>query len=183
VKRCRLSGRKGLLFLRDDPDWVVSVTESTQRAGRGGAILAGIALGVVVAVLILATSPRPSSIKWPPASQVEATGANLTPRAQAGGGVAALASDCTTALVDVDAHLPVEVWLAPAGTPINYNATAFPAPFYFWSGANPVEHLSVVVTVSDPNEGFSLTVFDPSYTQSGPASFGIWFSGNGCPQA
>jgi len=109
VKRCRLAGRTGLLFLRDDPDWVVSVTESTQRAGRGRAILAGIVLGVVEAVLILATSPQPSSIKWPPASQVEAPGANLTPRTQAGGGVAALASDCTTALGDVDAHLPVGV--------------------------------------------------------------------------
>jgi hypothetical protein len=133
-----------------------------------------------VAVLVLATSPPPG-IHWPPAVEVENMGTNFTPRTMAGAEIAVLPSDCTTMLVDVDSKVPTNVWAAPLGTPINFNATSFQAPFYFWSGSVPVEHLSVVVSISNPSAGISLTLFDPSYNLSGYASFGFAFSASDCP--
>jgi len=107
-------------------------------------------------------------------------GANFSPRSTAVGGISVLPSDCTTMLVDVDSHVPVSVGAAPHGTQIDLNATSFGAPFYFWSGSVPLEPLSVVLSVSDPGAGVSLTSFDPSYDQGGNASFGFVFSANDC---
>jgi hypothetical protein len=152
----------------------------TRRRAPTLPLLVGIVTGSIVTVLVLATSPAPG-IQWPPAAQVEFMGTTFTPRGVAGGGVSALAPDCTTMLVDVDSSVPTNVWAAPLGTPINFNATQFPAPFYYWSGPIPVGHISVVVTVSDPSAGISLTLLDASFNLSGPAHFGFAFSASDCP--
>lgn len=148
---------------------------------RALSTVGGIAIGSIVAILALAASPV-SVIHWPATAQVEYMGTNFTPRTMAGGSVEVLASDCTTMLVDVDSSVPTYVWATPWRTPIDFNNTAPPAASYYWSGLAPVEHVSTVVTVSNPAAGVALTVFDASYNESGPASFGFVFSANDCPQ-
>ena len=83
-------------------------------------------------------------------------------------------------LVDIDSQVPVNVWVTPHGTSIDFNSTVPLTPYYYWSGLTPIEHLSTVVTVANPASGVSLTVFDPSYKASGMASFGFVFSANDC---
>ena len=144
------------------------------------ALLVGLVIGSIVVVLTFATSPPPG-IQWPPAAQVENMGTTFTPRTVAGGGVSALPSDCTRMLVDVDSNVPVTAWVTPHDTPIDFNRTAAPPSSYYWTGVIPVEHLGVVVKITDPSAGFSLTVFDPSYHQSGSATFGSAFSASDCP--
>jgi hypothetical protein len=156
------------------------MTGNSRPYARIAPALLGVLIGALVVVLTLSTAPPPG-IPWPAASQVEDLGSSFTPRGTAGEGVPVLAADCTTMLVDVNSNVSTNVWAAPHGTPIDFNATSFPAPFYYWSGSIPVEHLSVVVTVSNPSMGISLTFFDPSYNQSGHVSFGFAFSASDCP--
>lgn len=151
----------------------------SRRAARVAPVLLGVAIGTLVAVLTLATSSAPA-IQWPPAQQVEFLGANFTPRTSVTGSERVLPSDCATMLVDVDSTVPTNVWVTPWHTPVDFNGTAPPAPSYYWSGLTPVEHLSTVVTVTNPSAGVALTVLDASYNQSGPASFGFVFSASDC---
>lgn len=144
-------------------------------------IAVGIVIGAIVAVATLAASPVPV-FHWPAAAQVEANGLNLTPRAMESVSVEVLASDCTTMLVDVDSTVPTYVWVTPWHTPIDFNNTAPPATSYYWSGLAPVEHVSAVVTVSNPSAGVAVTVFDASYNESGPGAFGFVFSASDCPR-
>ena len=143
--------------------------------------IVGIAIGSIVALVTLAATPLPL-IHWPATAQVEYMGTDFTPRTMAGGSVEVLASDCTAMLVDVDSSVPTFVWATPWRTPIDFKNMAPPLTSYYWSGLAPVEHVSTVVTVSNPAAGVSLTVFDASFNESGPASFGFVFSANDCPQ-
>ena len=132
-----------------------------------------------MAIVTLAASPPPV-IHWPATAQVEYMGANFTPRTNAGESIEVLASDCTTMLADVDSSVPTSVWVTPWHTPIDFNNTAPPTAYYYWSGLTPIEHVSTVVTVANPAAGVALTVFDASYNESGPASFGFVFSASDC---
>jgi hypothetical protein len=153
----------------------------SRRSAPVYGIVSGVAVGAIVTFLVLATTPAQSGYSWPPASRVENASSNFEPRTTAGIGIEILAPDCTTMLVDMDSTMPASVWVVPHGAPINYNETTPSPGNYHWSGNTPVEHLSVVVSITNPAAGFTIGVFDASYTENGTAYFGFAFSASDCP--
>ena len=134
-----------------------------------------------MAVLILATAPRPTGFQWPPASQVENISGPINPLNAAVVFWGPLASNCTTMLVDLDSTLPAVVWVTPHITDVLSNLTARGNGTYYWSGITPVSHLSTVVSITDPAGGLDLIVLNASENLTGDFSFGSVFSANGCP--
>jgi hypothetical protein len=143
-------------------------------------LLLGLGLGAVISILILASSP-PQGHQWPPAAQVEFATAGFGPWKVAASGTASLPADCTTMLVDMDSTFPASVWVVPHNATIDYNTTVGSPEYYYWSGATPTEHVSAVVSISNPAAGVWLAVFDPSSNRTGQASWGFAFSANDCP--
>lgn len=161
---------------------------SGKRAMRGRsrrrasvyALILGIAVGMVLSIPVLA-SPHPQGYQWPPTAQVEFATAGFEPWKVTESGVASLPSDCTTMLVDMDSTFPAAVWVVPHNATINYNSSVGSPSFYYWSGATPTEHVSAVVSITNPTAGVWLVVFDPSSNQTGQASWGFVFSASNCP--
>ena len=95
-------------------------------------------------------------------------------------GVGPVASDCTSLLVDLDSAVPTNLWVVAAMHDSDVNNTTL-ASAYYSSGAMPLEHVSAVVQITDPAAGVAVTVFNPSYNESGRVSFGFVFSAPNCP--
>ena len=154
------------------------MTHPSRQRGASYGAAAGAVVGAIVAVLVLSLGSAPLEYQWP-ASDTP-LGGYLAPGTTEGFGLFALPTDCSSMLIDLNSTVPAMVWAAPWGTPVNFNATSFGGPFYFWSGAVAVDHLSVVVSILRPGAGMSVTVRDTSATENGSALFNIWFPSSGC---
>lgn len=143
-------------------------------------LIMGIAVGMVLSIPVLA-SPHPQGYQWPDRNQVEFATAGFGPWTVDASGVASLPSNCTTMLVDMDSTFPAEVWVVPHNATINYNSSEGSPSYYYWSGPTPTEHISAIVSISNPAAGVWLAVRDPSSNQTGQASWGFVFSASDCP--
>jgi len=88
-------------------------------------------------------------------------------------------SDCTTLLVDLDGAVPTNLWVVAAMHASGINNSTL-ASAYYSSGAMPQVHVHAVVQVTDPAAGVGVTVFNPSYNESGRVTFGFVFSASDC---
>ncbi len=140
----------------------------------------GAAVGAVLTAVILMMSSSSAGYQWPPQKSILFLGGSFTPRTMAGGGVAALPSDCNLMLIGVNSTVPLEVWLAPHGADINFTSGTSSPRYYYWSGTTPLEQLRTVVSLTNPAQGFSFTLFDPSNSESGNATWGYAFSSSDC---
>ncbi len=159
---------------------IVPMMRTPRHFSPSGSILSGVVVGVVATILILATSPGPPGIQWPPANQVENNSAMFQPRGWVVVGVGPVASECSTLLVDLDSAVPANLWVVAAMHNSDVNNTTLTSAYYS-SGAMPVEHVHAVVQIMDPAAGVAVAVFNPSYNESGRVSFGFVFSVPNCP--
>lgn len=155
----------------------------SRRREPAYAILSGIAVGAIVTVLVLATSPAPAEYPWPPVSQVEGYTVHFTEDGSVTrGGTGRLPSDCTRMLVDLTSTVPVTLWVTDlAGASVPSNGTPPSIPSYnYWSGSAAVTVVSTVVAMAPPDT-FWMVVYDGDEYPTGTASFGFWFSASDCP--
>ena len=152
--------------------------------GPAYAILSGIAVGSVVAILVLVYAHAPAGYQWPPTSQVEGWTVRFTEDGSAVRGDTGLPPDCTTMLVDLDSTVAVTLWVIPSGPvylPSNGTPPSFPS-YLYWSGSVGVTHVNTVIMVTDTENGVALVVFDGNEYPTGVASFGYWFTASDCPE-
>ena len=143
-------------------------------------IAAGVAVGALVALAALSTTIAPTGSQWPSQKALLSYNFVFTARSTSGIGILMLGAGCTQMLLGLNSSVPLEVWVAPFATPVNLNNSPPVLTHYYWSGTQPVEQLRVTFELTNPGDGFSVGMFDLSYTSGGNASWGFAFSDSDC---